>query len=252
MEIPTIPGQNAQPGHPIARIVLPVVAIALVGMGILAAVMAFAIPAALNPLFKSWFDVDLDPTVVPPGDLRAFDPIATFAAVRAYAGDGARPVSMRATYVRPDGTLDLNADLTPSPNVSYEFVREIRPGPDAPPIGAGVNASGTQWQTIVVTVGSPGKTVYVRRLGGKVNAQYYYTNKGMQKDERQPRGSNDETVVPDPSCPFADLWKKAIERGAPAQAVAVISYDDDGYDFRINDTDVRLTFGKDCDVLSKR
>src|SRR3989344_5383663 len=61
-------------------------------------------------LVKNVLDIDLDPTVEPPGDIRAFDPITSYAAVKAYAGEGAQLTGVSATYVRSDGTLDLMAD----------------------------------------------------------------------------------------------------------------------------------------------
>jgi hypothetical protein len=51
-----------------------------------------------------------------------------------------------------------------------------------------------------------------------------------------------------PRCAFARLWDTARTRGAPAAAVAVIVYDADGYDFRIEGTPFTLEFDHDCQL----
>jgi hypothetical protein len=204
------------------------------------------VPFLAKPFIEKMFGIDIDPTVTPPGDVRAFDPIANYEAIKQYAGENVQLVEINAIYVRSDGTLDLKADLKPGPNVEYKFVREIKPPGEAPPIGAGVGESGMQWQTVDVNVGNVGQTVYVNRMGGSVNARYHYTNKGMQRTEGSPSGTNYETTIPDPVCSFASLWKQAIDRGAPAEAVAVISFVERGYTFEIRDTDFEMTFALDC------
>lgn len=250
MEIPPIFGTPSDPnGDPFAK-VRSAVPWAFKGAALVGVASVILISVGIwyggNYVMKNVFDIDMDPTVEPPGDIRAFDPIATYAAVKAYAGEGAQLTGVSATYVRTDGTLDLMAELTPTPFVTYEFVREIAAGPDAPPVGAGGNESGTQWQTVSVRVGSPGQRSYVKKTSGASSQQYFYDNRGMKKDEGSPQGSNYKTVLPDPTCSFADLWSKAKEHGAPKEAVAVIDYDKGGYDFTIRDTEFRMEFGTDC------
>src|SRR5690606_6431707 len=58
-------------------------------------------------------------TAAPPGDLERFDPIALFSEMAAYAGPEPRLVGMRATYVKPDGTMDLTADYHPRLQIDF-------------------------------------------------------------------------------------------------------------------------------------
>src|SRR5688572_5316503 len=52
----------------------------------------------------------------------AFDPFAGLGEVQPRVGSAARLVSIEASGVRPDGTLDLTAEYTPAPRASYKFV----------------------------------------------------------------------------------------------------------------------------------
>jgi hypothetical protein len=217
----------------------------LAGVGI----MVFFIFSGRN-LLNTFLGVNTDPTVAPPGDIRAFDPIKTFPEVKAYAGTDVQLTEMSATYVRSDGTLDLMTDLSPKPNVNYEFIHQVAAGKDAPPIGAGVGLDGMQWQTIDVDVGNPGTRTNVTRYSQDANIQYSYKNKGMLKSEGALQGSNYSTLLMDPTCSFGGLWAQAVSKGAPSNAVATIDYDDEGYTFRISDTDFELTFDNACEMTS--
>ena len=56
----------------------------------------------------------------------------------------------------------------------------------------------------------------------------------------------DAQFVPPPRCSFAALWAQAEQRGAPANAVATITYDTSGYDFAIRETSILLRFDSNC------
>jgi hypothetical protein len=75
---------------------------------------------------------------------------------------------------------------------------------------------------------------------------YSYVNEGMTRDTRDPETIDNPEFLAPPTCDFARLWSVALERGAPADAVASIEYNAEGYEFRIQDTDVRLEFDTNC------
>ena len=83
------------------------------------------------------------------------------------------------------------------------------------------------------------------RSSGGIRTRYQYVDLGLTPRERDPQSGSLEAAPP-PSCSFATLWKTALERGAPADAVATIEYDASGYRFEIRGTAVRLRFGLDC------
>lgn len=161
-----------------------------------------------------------------PGDARRFDPIANLAQIKAHAGEGAVFTDLYARYVRSDGTVELGA--TYEPYVTYSFYRELAtPPPDAPPLGAG---GGAEWYLPVnVLLRTP-------EMGFL----------GMRRSEQPAVSEQPDEPAPDPTCSFATLWGVALERDAPASAVAVITYDVNGYAFWIEDTDIRLNFTLDC------
>lgn len=181
-----------------------------------------------------------DNTAPLPGDARNFDPVAHFAAMAAYAGPDARLVSMRAMFVRTDGTLDLEADY--HPYVDAAFVIKATPedakaqGPVAP--GSGFAA---------------GDAIRLQ-LSVRAPATYHVQSGGSEWDERhlgmdrrpggKPGGS--ERFAEPPRCGFAALWSAARQRGAPDDVVANIDYAADGYTFAANGRDFRMRFAPDC------
>ncbi len=172
-------------------------------------------------------------TVAVAGDQSRFDPVAAYAQVMAFAGPGARLESLRATGVRRDGTMDLTATYSPAPHVTYELHREA-PAPDpAPPVGAGGSADGRWFQSLRVDAYRAGQERQVTRTGNGVGLTYRYINRGLDLDEGSVSGAPDKPVAPPPACSFARLWEDAVAQGAPADAVAQISYDMNGYRFNI-------------------
>lgn len=163
-----------------------------------------------------------------PGDARRFDPIASFAQIKTHAGEGAVFTGLYARYVRSDGTVELGASY--EPYVTYSFYHELAtPPPDAPPLGAG---GGAEWYLPVnVLLRTP-------EMGFL----------GMRRSELTAVSEAPDEPAADPTCSFAALWGIALERDAPASAVAVITYDQNGYNFWIDDTDIRLNFTPDCSL----
>ncbi len=183
------------------------------------------------------------------GDPAHFDPIASLNDARTFAGSGSQLVSLVASYVRSDGTMDLTATYTPGPNTEYKFVREVPRPTNAPPVGAGGTKNGKWYEAVTINVYQPGQTSYVRSFGGNVSTSYSYTNEGMEKDVDDPTTNPDGPVLPDPKCSFVDLWKQAIKKDAPKDAVAVITYSENGYDFNITGT-MDMQFDTNCKPIS--
>ncbi|GIK28064.1 MAG: hypothetical protein J5J04_04395 [Anaerolineae bacterium] len=185
-----------------------------------------------------------------PGDAANFDPIATYNELAAYAQGDAETVGLimlRAYYVRRDGTLDLTAENY-MPRVDLEFVIPVPRPAEAPPVGAGGSADDRYEQKVTVSAWRPGQIRHVTRTGGGVSTSYSYKHLGLEREVDEPRKATTETI-PAPTCSFKQLWDVAVERGAPADAVAIITYDDDGYEFNIGDVNVFLNFDTDCREL---
>jgi hypothetical protein len=216
----------------------------LLGIGV--AVLSVFAPNILNGLVGAVTNAEMIQTRPVAGDPTRFDPIASFESIQAFAGEGAQLVELEARFVRADGTLDLTATYTPSPTVDVEFALAVEPPADAPPVGAG---GGGQWyREITISAFTLNQTRRVTTSGGGFRTSYTYTNEGMTRDIDDAR-RDDPTFIAAPTCPFADLWAVAIERGAPPDAVAIIDYDDEGYEFRISDAGVRLEFDAECRLI---
>jgi hypothetical protein len=175
-----------------------------------------------------------------PGDAKFFDPIAGLPQVQAFAGENVEVISIKAYYVRSDGTMDLTA-TSYHPYVDYEFVHQVPAPADAPPVGAGGTLNGKWYQTVNVKAYEPGQWRHVT----SGSSEYSYMNKGLERDEDRPRNYKSDTAGM-PQCSFKTLWSVAKEKGAPEDAVATIEYTYRGYDFRIRDTDVDLEFSPNC------
>jgi hypothetical protein len=177
-----------------------------------------------------------------PGDATHFDPIANFAAIKAYAGEGAQLTGLDAYYVHSDGTLDLTADYYP--RLDLEFVIPTTRPANAPPIGAGGSVDDEWFIPVEIDIYQPGQW---RKVTSGSNS-YTYVNRGMQRDVDDPT-SSDQTILPDPTCSFADLWAVALTKDAPSEAVAIIDYDQSGYSFRISDVSINLYFNMQCKLI---
>lgn len=215
---------------------------------ILIVVGYFAFTYVIIPLFATGFGMaDTRPV---PGDPRRFDPIAALPEVQEYAGEGALLYAIDANYVRRDGTLDLNAEYSPKPYVDFEFYREVPRPADAPPVGAGGSVEDKWYERVTIRAYEPGQWRQVTTIGGGITTRYSYMNQGMERDISSPTASRPGEPPAAPMCSFGQLWDAALERGAPADAVAVIEYDAQGYDFRINGASIALRFNQDCRVTN--
>lgn len=178
-----------------------------------------------------------------PGDAARFDPVAAYPQVAEYAGEGALLMSISAYYVRSDGTMELTAAYSPAPHIEYDFVRELsEPPPNAPPIGAGGANTDPWYEPVEVELQKPGQWYHVSSSSG----DYSYENKGMERDVSSAVNGLPYPVAEPPACSFADLWAVALTKDAPAEAVAIIEYDAEGYEFSISGLSVNLEFGMDC------
>ncbi len=182
------------------------------------------------------------------GDPTRFDPVGGLKDAQDFAGEGAQLISIVASYVRSDGTMDLNASYKPAPHTEYEFIREVPKPADAPPVGAGGTKGGKWYEPVTIDVYEPGQTRHVTSIGGGISSEYNYTNQGMEKDVQSPTTNPSGETISKPTCSFADLWQVAIKEDAPEDAVAIIEYNSDGYVFNIVGTLV-LEFDKECNIV---
>lgn len=177
------------------------------------------------------------------GNAARFDPIAQYETVQNYAGPNAQLLEIAAYYVRSDGTLDLTASY--GARVDYEFYRPTdAEGKEAPPLGAGGTGTDQWYQTVSVEADQPGRTWHIE----SGSSEYSFTNQGLTREWDTPQNRIPGTAIPAPECSFATLWQIALEREAPSEAVAIIRYDEDGYEFSISDTGIRLNFDTDCSL----
>ncbi|HEX2907384.1 MAG TPA: hypothetical protein VHO69_11020 [Phototrophicaceae bacterium] len=178
-----------------------------------------------------------------PGDASQFDPVARFDDIYSFAGKDYQFYTLDAEYVRSDGTLDLYANY--QPKVTYRFVKETVKSGEARPIGAGGNTEGRQWEVAQVVVSRPFEIMSTSTGDGESVSLLL----GMDRDVWSPVGSSPGEPVPPPTCSFKTLWDIAITQDAPREAVAVIRYDADGYNFRIEGLSTNLNFDRDCQLI---
>jgi hypothetical protein len=221
----------------------------LVKIALVAGLLALIVPAVLWSFLPDWpvppgTGANARRTVEIAGDATRFDPVAGLDQAIALAGPGARLEGLRASGVRRDGTQDLTATYTPAPHATYSLYRDAPPPVPAPPLGAGGSADGRWYQSLIVQAYRPGQQRQVTSIGGGIGLRIRYTNRGLDLAEGAVSGEP-RSDLPAPACPFVRLWDDAIAQGAPADAVAQISYDDRGYRFNIPGLFHRR-YGMDC------
>jgi hypothetical protein len=214
--------------------------------GIGAAVLGIFLPNALSGIMAGLTGIKMPETRAVTGNAGAFDPIASYAAVSEFAGKEMQLVSIKATNVRSDGTLDLKATYSPAPRVDYQFVHEVPRPADAPPVGAGGTGIGPWYEKVTIEVYQPGARTHVTQRGGGISASYDYVNEGMLRQVDKPTTSLPGAIVTAPKCALDTLWKTALEYKASKDAVASIDYTAEGYSFRISALKVNLKFDADC------
>lgn len=206
------------------------------------ALMLFA-TTSLTSSFEETFELK--------SDTKNFAPYLAIDDIRSHIDPGAKITSVDIAYVRSDGTMDLTAKNY-RPTVKYEFYRELTTPPkEAPPIGAGGTKEGKWYEPVTADVYEPGQWRHVTSMGGGVSRSYSYSNKGLDLDRGTPTTSVPK-FIEDPKCSIKDFWLVAIKKGAPADAVASIDYDESGYSFDIRGAlDVKgerisLEFDQNC------
>jgi len=205
-----------------------------------------------NVRYEPWscdhaaFGLSQVPTTAPvSGDPTFYDPITAYDEVATFAGEDVHLMGMDAYYVRSDGTMDLTAIYTLAPHTKYEFVREV-PRPDnAPPPGVGGNKTiGPWYQPITIRVSQPGQRQRFISTSSDSRVNIQYVNEGMVRSTSQPTTDAD-TLLPSPMCNFAAMWEHALGAGAPKEAVAIIRYDEAGYQFSIAG-ELTVCFNPEC------
>lgn len=171
-------------------------------------------------------------------DPTKFDPLVALGEIRAWAGSDALLAEINARYVRADGTLDLNAQYGSSQaGVEYVFFRPIERPEDAPPPGAPGAGVGQWYEQITIDVFRPGQMRQITSTGGSVSVRTQVINQGMTRRVGEPTTQlfpYDDGFVGTPDCAFSLLWERMIERGAPADGIANIEYNAEGYGFIIS------------------
>ncbi|GAB4512896.1 MAG: hypothetical protein OHK0046_13070 [Anaerolineae bacterium] len=219
-------------------------------LGIGVAIAAVFAPNLLMEVIGTVFGVETIQTRAVPGDPAQFDPIASYEAVVAFAGAEAQLISFQATQIRRDGTTDLTARYSPAPYVTYRFVLPVPRPENAPPVGAGGTGAGRWYQPVNIEAFRPGQRRSVSQTGNGVSTEYQYVNEGMVRDVDDPTTNVGSGIIGTPmTCSFADFWDVALRRDAPADAVAFISYDANGYLFSISGVGISLRFDHNCQLI---
>lgn len=182
-----------------------------------------------------------------------YDPFASLDEVRSHLAPGAKLVGIRASSVRSDGTMDLTARYTPGPSASYEFFEPTQDGIEkTPPVGAGRKPDDVWAYGVKVECYQPGKTSHVTKVSGGSTVSYMNTNKGMMVSKSAAAMHDPHEAVAEPKLTTQDMWATALKLGAPKDAVAVVEYDDRGYDFTIPGAKFSLHWGSDGVLDEKR
>jgi hypothetical protein len=226
--------------------------VAIIGLVIFKVFSAIAstsvvLPEALQKLKELKSDpryAGFKPETFPvPGDSSQFDPFKVVPELRPKIGKDCRVYSIEADFVRSDGTMDLNATYEPGPHAKYKFYRQVDSGGQKePPIGAGRRPDDVWVEKAEVEVYKPGSTRSITRLGGRTNSSVHYENLGMDISRNGPYLNRLDKDLGDPRISCADLWKVALTKGAPKDAVATITYNMNGYHFVVEGTPADLYF----------
>ncbi len=198
--------------------------------------LASLVLVALPALDMAWLtrlsgapDASMQDTRDVPGDPTRFDPMAGLDEVLAWGGPEARLERIYVSGVRRDGTLDLTADFSRAPSVTYELHRTVEAPDPAPPVGAGGSADGRWFQSLRIEAIKPGKRRQTTRIGGGSAERLWYVSRGLDRHAGDVTGAPSQAAIPLPTCDLANLWTLAIAQGAPPDAIARIRYDARGY-----------------------
>jgi hypothetical protein len=178
------------------------------------------------------------------GDPAQFDPIAQYDAAAAFAGAGAQLVEFSANFVQSDGTVNLTA-ANYVPWVRYKFVRPTDPPANAPPIGTGGNSGGDWYEPVEIEAYQVGQRRTTSVYSGSARIRFQWVNMGLTRQVKD-KTTSVGTILEAPRCSLAKLWNYALSQDVPAEAVAIIQYDANGYDFSISGTPYRFRFDQAC------
>jgi hypothetical protein len=183
-----------------------------------------------------------------PGKARKYDPIAQLPSVMKFVKGEPYLLNLTALYVHPDGTINFKAHNVGDGYtlVTYEFVRK-RVIPDKP------DKNEDEYQETPSELYPYEKVlVYLYRP---------YLTEGDTGTDQFNRGM-DMTVIPIldplaeerleiPPVDFREIWTRAKTLGVPADNVATIIYDREGYFFTINYTEYNLKFTEKGEYTAK-
>ena len=193
-----------------------------------------------------------------PGIRQSFKVIKNFHKIKKWAGRDAELLSMEATHVESDGTMNLKARYKPyPPKVEFYFVRPFQT-PRRPPKEDQDQKIGTGARDLTerpVIVDPPWEEIHVvvhYRMKGPGGGQDLWKWPATGKEEKK-------EPIPDPKCSFKLIWDLAKDAGAPEYAVANIIYNAQGYHFLIEETLIidykeveepvfKMTVNTDCEV----
>jgi hypothetical protein len=176
-----------------------------------------------------------------PGDVKAFDVIASFPKIAAYAGEGAQLIKMEARYVPTNGLMDLTKEYKPL--VDLEFAAKATQkdvdvqGPQAPGSGFVVGD--------LIDVSIELRAPYTAHVNIVNQGQYFEKHLGMDRETGNKASANNQYVTA-PKCSFAQLWRDAIAKGSPSNVESIITYNAYGYEFKANGTNFSANFDIDC------
>jgi hypothetical protein len=183
----------------------------------------------------------LDGTASVPGQVNHFDPVVALPDVQLFAGS-TKLVRLTARFVREDGTQDLEADYVGyNLPTEYEFIRPNQQQASSAPLGARPQVA--PYESVVVSVQKPH---WVNVTSANQNGSFKH--QGMASTVNP--STEAKAALPAP-CPFVRLWSAARQHGAPAGAVAAITFDASGYLFQIDGTPYQLKFDPACAPLAR-
>ncbi len=186
----------------------------------------------------------LEGTAEPPMPVDKFDPSKALEAARSLAGPSTELLEFEARFVRSDGTMDLTAPYHPA--IEYKFVRPNTKA-EAAPVGTGTK--NRAFEVIKVKVSEP-KWVNRRSFGGCSGT---FRDRGMKREVSQGGQSEFDGRAPAPTCSLAEVWAAARKQAKlPDNAVAVIEFGRDGYEFSISDLNIKLWFTPSCDNVDEK
>ncbi|RPJ09771.1 MAG: hypothetical protein EHM28_00555 [Spirochaetaceae bacterium] len=211
----------------------------------------------LQVIFLAFFSGCDENTATVPGRVDAFDPVACLDAVATYAGKDVLLVELYAKYVRPDGTLNLQAEY--KPDVRYRFFGTGKPAnatpePKKPDLPLGVPRMDAPrevipyWEYTSVYIENPHWEEYT--INGD-DAQKWHGGMtqvfgGKTEDYAEIEKLRAVCSALPPVLSFGIIWKRAIEAGAPSgDVVANIEYKAGVYRFYIDGTKYEYYFDED-------